>query len=333
MPPRYYKKKLESPERLHSEVAGYTFFSKYYNKIPKRTSVSGKSGASEVCYEYLLTSKRLLLGSSITQANDVNLRDMFRSLADIVNRHAVKRFAEGGTRAYYCNRLQRLTNGELACDYMYFVDQHPEIQIGDLYFSSDPHLLEKISNKVASLQYGWCAPTHGDLHELNIFSDGHLIDFEGAGWNHIATDIATFLQHILFIGNHFGPRYAKWADDKDKQALQHQAPQLVYDSGVVNTSISKARFDLAGQFLANYVAQINVIDNTMEDQIAAAIAFRLLTVFEILSMNSMDRRLAYVLANYFANDKPSLANKLQDLRLANSKANSSPCMRTHTNSA
>ena len=55
-------------------------------------------------------------------------------------------------------------------------------------------------------------PSQGDLHDMNIFQNGYVVDFEAAGWNRLSTDLATFIHHILVGGNYFGPIYAKWAE-------------------------------------------------------------------------------------------------------------------------
>jgi len=290
-----FVKQFPSVNDALEERLGHVFFSAYCTRAPKLIPQTAES--SQLAYENLTGSTEAVM-DVINRGDYVELEGLFEELADLTNTHAHVQISEGGTQKFFIQRIGRLDE-TLTQLYEKWCKNHPQMSVQGVRVTPSQDLVKDVSEAVLNFSHGMCAPSQGDIHERNIFSNGTIVDFEAAGWNLIATDIATFLWHTLFAGNYFGPLYGKWATDADHQWLQTQIPAFSVSGRELTLHLTPQRAHLAQQYLKTFVAKLASFDERMRKETAAAICFRLLTTFPIQLMSAEDRHIAFSFANYF----------------------------------
>jgi hypothetical protein len=107
---------------------------------------------------------------------------------------------------------------------------------------------------VAILPRNQLSITHGDPGDMNIFTNGTLIDYEVAGLNDPVSEAATALHWQLFLGPTFAPRYHTRASPLYEHA-QHR-PGFRIESGNANvfsfTQPMRHRIPTALELLQSY---------------------------------------------------------------------------------
>lgn len=286
------------------EIDGYNFIQQYYTKIPRRFRTNSK----KLKIEYEDVGKNC---TTLSEALDKNLTiDMsktWQELALLANKRWSHTHAQGGTQLFYIDRLSRINDAKLALLTNY---QLPKL---DNYEAKiKPTFFTDLGKKIQELQYGICIPSQGDLHERNIFTNGVIVDFEGAGFNNIATDIATFVWHTIFAGSYFGPQYAKWATTKTSKKITVEPKCFSIFGNTIKVNIDIKRQELILQFIYQYINRLNLADQDKYlDQVCLAIAFRILTTFQLSTMSEEDQKMSLVFAHLFANTQFSLWEKLR----------------------
>lgn len=139
----------------------------------------------------------------------------------------------------------------------------------------------------------------------------YLLDFEGSGWNLLASDIATTVWHTIFAGAYFGPKYAKWKSAEDTYSFQKDPKQLELAARSVQLHLAANRQRLLNDYVETYIDRLDV--RPSDNDICTGIAFRLLTVFPVSNMDTTDRAITFTLANFFMDPSAGLAEKLSQL--------------------
>lgn len=292
----YYTKLFALPSEAQREHRGYTFFARYYPIVPSHFSLD--LSLHVIRYQDVTIGGAVILTDLIRQNQVVDFRQTFETLAQIAREHAEYRPCEGGTKTFYLDRIDRLATIEPL--YIKWAHKNQPISVNECIVTADLALFDSIRKSLNTFRHGLCVPSQGDLHERNIFDNGTIIDFEGAGWNLVATDIATFIWHTLVVGNYFGPKYAKWANDDELRFLTRSLQEIeLSPTKEVTIQLSDSRISLLNQFINHYVAKIPQINNDVLHQSTVAIAFRLLTTFPVDKMTKDDRHIIFSLANYF----------------------------------
>ena len=153
-------------------------------------------------------------------------------------------------------------------------------------------------------------PSQGDLHDMNIFQNGYVVDFEAAGWNRLSTDLATFIHHILVGGNYFGPKYAKWAEAM-KLPPSNQVKNI--GNNAIQVKLSTARKILIKDYMRFYIGELDPDTiSALDKEFSYMLAFRLLTVFDVTIMAQEDLETIFILMNYFVSEE-TLDQKLARL--------------------
>jgi len=303
-----FVKVFTSEDLLRREQYGNVFLKSFFEDIPLilRIKIDGK--IFEIHFQRTNLSGAELVANCLYEDKPVNLIPCFKKLANIHKKNMNSRQSAGGTEIFYLNRRERLSP-KLENLYQEFLKRHEQYRVGGLKVSLNPLLIDKLHKDVSAFVYGYCVPSQGDFHERNIFTNGFLVDFEGAGWNMLAGDIATFLWHSLFVGNYFGPKYARWSLPADKKWLDETPSQLGLINNTFILKLSAVRRTMVQDYLVSYLSEFE-LDEYSQTQISNAIAFRLLTVFPVGEMDSTDQKITFILANFFANDDISLRAKL-----------------------
>lgn len=305
---KYFNDKLD----FDREKKGYEFISSFYTKIPKILE-SNDGDEPSIKYERVDMVRSRLVADMLYDGNLVDLREVFASLSLISNKYYQKRESTGGTQVFYVNRTGKLVNRQMTNRYVEYLKSSPPLMINGQNVPVEKDLLQRLRERINSFQDGICIPSQGDLHERNLFTNGYIIDFEGAGWNHVATDLATFLWHTMFAGNYFGPQYAKWSTTVDKKRYREQEPQIASNKYEITLRLSKARSYLLSQYLGTYVNSLVFLDDQILNDVCNAIAFRLVSTFSPLAMNNRDRAIAFAMANLFYNADLNLYDKMKIL--------------------
>lgn len=300
-----YTKTFDCAELANRELLGYAFFSEYFHAIP-RLEKTTKSQA--VAYENRYATQ---VSEAINSGQYVLLSTTFLRLAKIAATQARIRESQGGTIMFYVERLERL-DSNLRTYYKNWARKHPSICVNDQRILTNPHLIEDTTSAVRRYTQGLCVPSQGDLHERNLLSDGTVVDFEAAGWNLLATDLATFLWHTLFAGNYFGPLYAKWSGAGDIRQLEMREPQILTNQNNIRIHLSQTRSDFLKQYRETFMDTLQADIHSIEADIRAALVFRLLTTFPVMNMAETDRHLSFALANTFCTRRNGTLNELLD---------------------
>lgn len=290
-------KNFTSIAQAEQEYAGYHFFKSYCSKIPDLVGFDYVDQATcEIRYSDQRQNGSVTVYEALHNGESIDIRSLFNNLAVIANNHAQKKQSEGGSRMFFLDRVERLDEPRLTKDYNKWINNGRDYSINRIHIQKQPQLLSQLQYIARSFDHGVCAPSQGDLHERNIFTDGTVIDFEGAGFNLIATDIATFIWHTLFAGPYFGPIYAKWA--MSEEPLDTSGIINVYENNI-NISLQNNRCELIEQFVDSYVNRLNVLKSEDINKISLAISYRLLTTLYVKDMSEKDQELSFALACYF----------------------------------
>jgi len=309
---KIYTKQFQSATQAQCEYAGHKFIANYYSSVPTMQTIESLS--TSLIYEDITAHGARTVTDVINHGIPVDLSHTFTELAKIANIHAHRRFSEGGTIMFFVDRLERLDR-LLDLKYDQWVAKNHDTTVNGLTVNTNQQLLTDVSQLIAKFRYGLCIPSQGDIHERNIFNCGTIIDFEGAGWNLLATDLATFIWHTLVAGNYFGPLYAKWASDDDKHLFYSQRQQIIcHNNGKIEILLNAPRAELLKQFMEHFAGKIDQIDNTIWHQTAVAIVFRLLTTYSVNNMSPSDQHIIFALSNYFfTNQYDDLPSKISQL--------------------
>jgi thiamine kinase-like enzyme len=288
----HHVKHFQSPQDTKEEYDGYRFFAPYYFLLPRLIGTDFTD--QKLTYEAVDHNSKMI-ATALDNHELVEVKENFKALAALANKYAYERPSEGGTHKFFMNRRQRLDTAETL--YQAWSAKNPRIVVQNSEVLVDPALIKNIRQQIAAFEYGICIPSQGDIHERNMFTNGTIVDFEAAGWNLLATDIATFLWHTLFAGNYFGPRYAKWATDDDRQKAS-LVPVIVIDANdTITVTISPERANLTRQYLDYYIDALP-LDQKIVTDISAAMSMRLLTTFPVQNMSEEDRHATFGLVNY-----------------------------------
>lgn len=307
-----FAKRFDSKSAFVREINGYEFFSSFYTKVPKLLE-SNDTGELCVVYEKIDSAHNKRVTDMLYINQIVYLRQNFTKLSSIANAYHKKRASTGGTQIFYIDRVGGLTNRQIITDYAGYLSSFQTQVINGRKVFADKDILIQLKQQITSFHHGICIPSQGDIHERNIFTDGCIVDFEGSGWNHVATDLATFLWHTIFAGSHFGPQYARWSTTVDKKLFKEQKTQFISDGKEIIVRLSYARKDLLSQYLNTYLDSLDFLDDQILCDTSNAIAFRLVSTFSPLAMNDSDRMMTFALANFFHNADLNLYDKLKIL--------------------
>lgn len=318
-----YPKLCANEAVYRSEVDGRDFFAGYYPDVPL---ILDQDGSGVVHYENVATPGVRVLTDVLAQDDyePGSLNPAFNQLARIHRVYSEVRPASGGTQRFYLDRRTRLHNRQLKAQYDSFCRYFGQVSINGSEVVVDHLLLERARYSIGRTALSLCAPSQGDYHERNIFSNGRIIDFEAAGWNAVSTDVATFIWHTLFVGNHFGPKYAAWSGPADKEMMKSaEVKPLVVLPGTVEVRVSDSRRALINDYLDRYLDSIDLPPDE-SSRISQAIAFRLLSMFEPQSMERADRHAVFCLANFFLRNPGSLRSKIDILLKRDQSRSKSP---------
>ena len=310
MPNDVFIKNFGSEANYQQELDGHAFLAEYTDRIPKIISTKFEPGNFAITYEQVIGPGVQMVSDAINTHEDVDLSALLTDMATVTRDHAGTRQAGGGTRLFYLDRLPRLDTPDIRVIHKGLMQNGILPRIDNSQESLRGSLLDDVAAQVSTFNIGLCVPSLGDFHERNVFTNGILVDFEGAGWNHVATDVATFIWHTLFVGNYLGPKYAKWSVDKDKDWLRTTPPQLYVTDGVVHLEISAGRRKLLKDYLRlcfNPIAGGMVSDK----DVLFAMAFRLLTVFPVNEMSNDDQRIVFAISNFLTRGGLSLREALR----------------------
>lgn len=298
-----FKKKFPDGDSLEMELQGYYFMRQHFG-VPFTPMLLDVQKGEEwtLTYENIRHTRQ---SQPITDGLDAEIdlsawEVTLRAMRDIQLPKAKVRQPDrhSGSRRFFIDRLQRVTPAMME-DYAGVAAASPEFQVNGLVVRLDPRLLIDLPARVDKMTEGLCVPSQGDYHERNIFTDGALVDFEGAGWNLAATDIANFIHHTLCGGNHFGPRYALWATQDHKMRLDSDFRQLEWHEGAIRLRLKPARRVALQAYIQSYV-RTGDFDDAVLSQVSTALAVRFLTLFSVMDMSEADRKLVYIFANLFS---------------------------------
>jgi len=285
-----YTKNFESHETFTRELSGYEFVKDYFENVPQIIEVSSRKDIYSIDFVRVDIPPITILTKALDQNFYTDLSKLFSEFAICSNNNLKVGSAEGGTKLFYLDRIGRINSKLL-----------------------DKDLVVKTLDSIRCFDHGYVVPSQGDFHERNISTNGYLLDFEGGGWNLLSTDIATFLWHSLFVGNYFGPKYAKWSTSVDKKMIKDTPSAIILKDGLVSLNLNEARFRLISDYINLYLNQLNIDLNLIQRDICIAIAFRLLTVFQLEAMSPNDQKITRLLVNSFTNPKSDLNQILQTL--------------------
>jgi hypothetical protein len=211
LPGEIYAKQCESLADYYSEIVGHTFFAQYYPHVPAIRARYERKRI--ICYDNPAKGHTRLLADVLKgdEYEKKGLAQAFRDLAESHSRNIVLRNSDGGTKRFYLNQRRKLNGTSSVNLYRYFASRHEMIKVNGLEVPVNPYLISNVSYNISALTIAMCVPSHGNMHEHAMYTNGDVLHFENAGWNAVASDAATFIWHTLFGGNYFGPRYAEWA--------------------------------------------------------------------------------------------------------------------------
>ena len=282
------------------ELKGRQFIEQYWQNVPKLLSSSECEGTFSLVYADVRfndpkpTLVTELLGNNLVVQNWSEILNLYLYVTkNFIQHHK----AGGGTQLFYIDRIGNLDK-ILRNDYKDVRSYDESYIVNGKTISLSEDLIGSVLKAIGGMRVGLCIPSQGDFHERNIYSDGTVVDFEGAGWNLLATDVATFLWHSFFVGNHFGPLYAIWSTNQDKHKLSIYRQQIRITDLNVSIELNSARHKFICNYVDNYLFKLNF--NVKEaEAVSSAIAFRLLSMFNVPTIELPDRKLVYILANYF----------------------------------
>lgn len=292
-----YIKHFDDMESLKREVRGYGFCKRYLRPfMPDLIEV--KEDSLDVAYTDISAGRQNSLGFLLDSRQDADIKDLLSELSGLANRYLKLRSSQGGTRLFFIDRRHRLHVPLVLKDYGLWSRQNIA-SFNGIGFKPNAGLFADLSAFSRDLAYGYCYPSNGDFHERNIVAPGHLIDFEGGGWNLLSTDIATFLWHTFFAGSHFGPKYAKWSTDRTRASAMGKTSQIVMEGDHrAHIRLNDTRQNLYRQFVRHFLS--NIDGNKLDfDSVNTSISYRLATTFDLAAMDKKDRHLSYLLANFF----------------------------------
>ncbi len=304
-----HQKRLLDDKHLAEETKGYNFFKKYYEKVPIIESIDYENNTID--YEDVSSdSNRRLF--DVLNANDssFDMRASFFDFSCIINRYSIiSDEISGGTKKFYFDRVGMISSTRLLEIYTKSTGGHEDFTLNGIKIKPNPLILEAISSFMNEKVETLVAPLQGDFHEMNIFQNGYVIDFEGAGWNRVATDISTFLHHLIAGGNYLGLKYAKWSTP----FTANQASGITLKHHDISISLSAARKKLLNEYIENLLEEMNpsIIEN-INREIGMMLAVRLFTVYDVTKMSDDDQLITFIIANYFFTDGEIIA-KLREL--------------------
>jgi hypothetical protein len=308
-----YAKQCESLADYYSEIVGHTFWGQYYPYVPAiRARYERKR---QIHYDNPAKNSHRMLGDMLNddQYSKRDLVDAFQHLAYAHGRNAVLRNSTGGTTKLYLQQRKKLQSEQLQSYFSHFASRHESVTVNGVEIPVNPHMIANVRYNISALPMAVCVPSHGNLHERTLYSNGQMLHFEHAGWNALATEAATFIWHTLFVGNHFGPRYADWATEDDKHAERYNRPKaIIYDNGTLAVRINASRKHLMEDYLRFYLRKIG-LSADLQGLISHAIAFRLLTAYDLEAMRASDRLALFSLASYFTYNPTQLEESLHNL--------------------
>lgn len=280
-----FTKRFNSLATLSQELSGYYFTKLYFKNITKIISVRTDNNIYEIDFEKIDTNSDMIVTDSLVSGIYVDLSELFLEFAEVTNRNLRICESEGGTVLFYLNRLVRLR----------------------------PEQSEDIMGIISNFNKGFCTPSQGDFHERNISANGYLLDYEGAGWNLLSGDIATFVWHTLFAGNYFGPRYANWSSEVEKEISKKNNTPITFSNGSIDLNLGEARRKLTADYIDSYLNKLSFDLSLIDRDICAAIAFRILTVFPVDNMDTQDQTISHNFVNLFMDKESNLNQKLHML--------------------
>jgi thiamine kinase-like enzyme len=176
-----------------------------------------------------------------------------------------------------------------------------QLKLNSYSFHKNTSALSQIIKFTNNIGMTYVIPSQGDLHDMNIFQNGYVVDFEAAGWNRLSTDVATFLHHIMAGSNYFGPKYAKWAETMN--VLPSEQVNNT-GNGSAHVVLNTMRKNLIKDYMHYYIDQLDPsIISRLDQEFSYMLAFRLLTVYDVTNMTQEDQDIVFILVNYFISDE------------------------------
>jgi hypothetical protein len=306
-----YRKTFPNSTLLNEELEGYWFYSNYYRQLPNVTTISESS--HYIDYEDISSDKNTTLFSLLRNSDtNIDMRSFFLDMSQIARTYGkYSHVIAGGTKKFYAQRIDRLRSNEIAKLYEKFQGQiGNQLTVNSHSFHMQTDVLNQIVGFTDSIDMTYVIPSQGDLHDMNIFQNGYIVDFEAAGWNRLSTDLATFIHHIIVGGNYFGPKYAKWAEAMKLPPI-NQVKNI--GSNTVQLELSAARKSLIKDYMRYYIGELNPgTVSTLDREFSYMLALRLLTVFDVTKMTQEDLEIIFILMNYFVSEE-TLDKKLARL--------------------
>lgn len=231
------------------------------------------------------------------------MSEFFRDLSSLANTMGIwSHIKAGGTKSFYINRLHMIESPQFLRQYEEFCADESLKSVNGLIVYILDDLLYAVKKYVKDMQENmnntYVIPSQGDVHDMNIFQNGYLVDFEAAGWNRLSTDISTFIHHIICGGNYFGPSYAKWAESKPNPL--GRSKEITHADGKVWVNLNTSRQRIVHDYMKYYIKGIDKnILSKINREICVMMSLRLLTVFNVAAMSPDDRNIIFILANYF----------------------------------
>ncbi|QCT40941.1 hypothetical protein FBF24_03525 [Candidatus Saccharibacteria bacterium oral taxon 488] len=294
-------KNFSDIEHLELELAGYDFFRQYYKRVPSIISINKKGLYIE--YSDLCDTGNQTLFHILRSGTGIDMSEFFKDLSNLANTMGIWSHVEaGGTKIFYINRLHMIESPQLLKQYEEFCADESLKSVNDLSVYIRNDLLYMVKKYVKDMQKNmnntYVIPSQGDVHDMNIFQNGYLVDFEAAGWNRLSTDISTFIHHIMCGGNHFGPLYAKWANPEPNPL--NRSKEITYTDGRAWIRLNTSRQRIIRDYMEYYIKGIDKsILSKINREVCVMMSLRLLTVFNVAAMSPEDRSTIFILANYF----------------------------------
>lgn len=150
------------------------------------------------------------------------------------------------------------------------------------------------TNELRELPFEQLTVTHGDPGDLNIFSNGTMIDYEVAGANDPISELATALHWQIFHGPTFAPRYhtsaypsysignlrKSIATSRDSDGFQIKQP--------LSHRITAAKEILKWYGPDSIISKKKLLRNVFAERFNAYWTYRTLTVFDVNNFSQQD---------------------------------------------
>lgn len=179
-----------------------------------------------------------------------------------------------------------------------------------IYYNNEKFLLSEILNE--TFMYfkdnirtkKQCVLTQGDPNTLNISTKPCLFDLATAGYNPIMGELAITIVSTLIYDNYFCPKYhpqSYFFHENAIEQYQYFEPKLIYkkSKNTINIQSNIVTSNIRKKYILDYLKMLEDNNISINEEIKYYILMRLLCVFDVKKMESIDYYYSLFMVCYF----------------------------------